>query len=136
MCHAFPEAENGMRNLIVGIGNAMRGDDAAGLIAARMVCGDDVEVIELESNILSLLDLWDGYDTVILIDAVSSGAPRGTIHCWDVRNDRIPFEMFACSTHQFSVAETIELGKILDNLPRSLWIVGIETGEGAMRMGQ
>jgi hydrogenase maturation protease len=69
-----------------------------------------------------LLDRWRGYDSLILMDAVSSVAPRGTVHCWNVHRDNIPFDTFACSTHSFGVAEAIELEKIL----------GIETGSSAM----
>ncbi len=130
----FNGADTTRHSLIVGIGNALRGEDAAGLLAARSLTNLDAEAIEIQDDILGLLDRWNGYETVILIDAVVSGAPPGTVHCWNVHQDKIPFDTFACSTHSFGVAEAIELGKILDRLPCNLWIVGIETGSKKMAM--
>ena len=40
--------------LVIGIGNAARGDDAAGLIAARRLGG----VLERGGDPLALLDVW------------------------------------------------------------------------------
>ena len=59
--------------LVIGLGNAARGDDAAGLIAARRLGG-----VEHEGDPLALLDLWDGADCAVVIDAVSSGVEAGT----------------------------------------------------------
>jgi hydrogenase maturation protease len=55
-----------------GIGNADRGDDAAGLAVARLVraaAPAGVTVLELDGDQLELLDARDGAAEVYLVDA-------------------------------------------------------------------
>ena len=61
--------------LIIGIGNEYRGDDAAGLLAARKLRNYDlkgIEVIENNGDGAELINKWTGRKKVILIDAVQS----------------------------------------------------------------
>ena len=62
----------------------------------------------------------------MLVDAVRSGAPPGTIHRLDARAAPIPTGFFHYSTHAFSVAEAVELARSLDQLPPHLIVYGIE----------
>ena len=72
------------------------------------------------------MDSWKDSDTVILIDAVHSGAKPGTIHRFDVHTQTIPTKFFHYSTHAFGVAEAIELARTLKQLPQNLIVYGIE----------
>ena len=116
--------------LIIGCGNLDRGDDAAGLLAARRLRALGVaagrEVREAPRDPLALLDLWVGAPAVILIDAVviDAGAP-GRITTWDVRAAPLPPELQPCSTHAFGVAQTVELARALDRLPPRLILYAI-----------
>ncbi len=127
----------GSTTLVVGIGNAARADDAAGLVAARRVremlaaCPDMAEpgrvaVVEHDGEGTNLVTLWEGHETVILIDAVSSGAPPGSILRFDACSQPIPPQIRACSTHAFGVAEAVELARALGRLPPRLIVYGIE----------
>ncbi len=52
------------------------GDDALGLFAAREIRNRfevDLEVVESQASGLGLLDVFRGYDKVLVIDAVSTG---------------------------------------------------------------
>ncbi len=115
--------------VIIGIGNDYRRDDAAGLLVARalrkLVPGE-VHVYECTGSGLELIDLWSDADLVLLIDAVSSGADPGTIYCIEVHKQPIPSYLFHYSTHDFSVADTIELSRMLGKLPPHLVVFGIE----------
>lgn len=108
--------------LIIGIGNPDRGDDAAGVLAARRVHGG--RVIEW-ADCSTLLDLWDEADNVVVIDAMRSGAPSGTIRRFDVWSERLPSRGFV-STHAMGVAETVEMARALGRLPGRLIVYGIE----------
>ena len=69
---------------VIGAGNELRGDDAAGLTVARRLharCGDGVRVIESDGDGAALIDAWQGYATAVLIDAVQSRATPGTFFC-------------------------------------------------------
>ena len=115
--------------LIIGIGNPYRGDDAVGLRIAQDIkkkSPDHVNVIEQSGEGTSLMESWKDADTVILIDAVHSGAQPGTIHRFDVHTQTIPTKFFHYSTHAFGVAEAIELARALKQLPQNLIVYGIE----------
>ena len=72
------------------------------------------------------MEAWKGVDTVVLIDAVNSGAEAGTIHRLEARAQPIPREFFRYSTHAFSVGEAIELARTLGELPDHLIVFGVE----------
>lgn len=110
--------------LVVGIGNATRGDDAAGLLAVRRLRG--IRTAEL-SDCTDLFDVWIGEDDVIVIDAMVTGAPVGTVRQFDVGAFTLPVGAFP-STHAFGLAETVELARALEKLPRRVVIYGIEAG--------
>lgn len=118
------------RNLIIGIGNDFRGDDAIGIVIVsklreRGIAG--YEIIEYSGEGTGLVSLWTGADSVIVIDAAFSGAEAGKIYRFEIGKDIIPSKLFAgYSTHAIGLAEAIKLSKTLDSLPRKLIIYGIE----------
>ena len=79
-----------------------------------------------EGEPVGLIEDWSGADAVIVVDAVSSGAPPGTIHRLDPLSEPIPAALSQGSTHAFGLAETIELARTLDRLPARLTVYGIE----------
>jgi len=110
---------------LIGIGNPDRGDDAAGWEVAGRVTSWDVS--RLTAGSLSLIDLWDADDEVVIVDAMKSGASRGTVVRIDAITDRLPQGQFS-STHAFGPAAVVELARTMDRLPRSLVVYGIEAG--------
>jgi hydrogenase maturation protease len=115
--------------LIIGIGNEYRSDDAVGLVVARAIQArrlPQVSILEATGEGTALFEVWKEADNVILIDAVTSQAPAGTIHQLDAQAGPISPSFFALSTHAFGVAEAIELARILGNLPARLIVYGIE----------
>jgi hydrogenase maturation protease len=111
--------------LIIGCGNLQRGDDAAGIMAARKLraLGIDARVCAGEAS--ELLDTWSGADDVLVIDAVITGAPVGTVHRWN-NPDSITFGKSAGSTHGFGLAEAVGLARAMRRFPSRLRIYGIE----------
>ena len=86
----------------------------------------DVTVEEQSGEGTSLMETWKGYDRVFIIDAVSSGEVPGSVHRLDPSNETIPAKYFSCSTHNFGVAEAIEMARVLDQLPNNIKLFGIE----------
>lgn len=117
-----------MRTVVLGVGNAFRGDDAVGLAVAERVrvLAPELEVVVCEQEPIQLLDAWEGADLALLVDAVSSGAEPGTVHRLDATVEPVPATVFRGSTHAFGVPEVVELGRALGRLPERLLVFGIE----------
>lgn len=119
-----------MRTVVIGVGNAFRGDDAVGLeVAERLRGRAGLDVVACEQEPIQLLDAWAGADLALLVDAVSSGAAPGTIHRLDATAQPVPATVFRGSTHAFGVAEVVELGRALGRLPGRLLVFGVEGAE-------
>jgi len=116
--------------LVIGIGNEYRSDDRVGLTAIRALkqhkFPGDTLLIECSDDGAELIEMWSTARMVILIDAVSSGVQPGTIFRFDALAQAIPAQLSFQSTHAFSVAEGIELARVLDQLPPSLIVYAIE----------
>ncbi len=124
--------------LIIGVGNAYRGDDAVGLLVARRLreqLSSDVTIIEQCGEGAALIESWQTAMQVVLIDAVHSGATPGTVFRFAAHQQSIPTKFFRYSTHAFSVAEAIELARALRKLPASLIVYGIEGKNFAAGIG-
>lgn len=124
--------------VVIGVGNAFRRDDAAGLEVARRVrdhAPDGVVVVEHEGEPAALIEAWDGAETAYVVDAVRSGDPPGTVHRIDVLDDPLPDRRPRDSSHALSLGEAVALGRALDRMPRRLALIGIagsdfDAGEG------
>ena len=117
------------RVLIIGVGNEFRGDDGAGLVVSRRLGAlglEGVRVLEVEGDGTTVMAAWKGAGTVILIDAVYSGAEPGTVHRLEAHARPIPGSFFHRSTHAINVADAIELARSLGELPPHLVVYGIE----------
>jgi hydrogenase maturation protease len=119
--------------LLIGIGNEYRSDDGIGLVVARKLKEKRLPkriVVEEVVRETALMETWKGSDRVIIVDAASSGAEPGIIHRFDACAGPIPVGMDGHSplrsTHTFSIAETIELARTLNQLPPHLIVYGIE----------
>jgi hydrogenase maturation protease len=115
--------------LVVGIGNEYRSDDGIGLVIARKIREihlSSVIVIEESGEGTKLMEAWQGYKRVVLVDAILSGAKSGTIFKIDASKKKVPSRFFHYSTHAFSIAEAIELARVMKTLPPRFLIYGIE----------
>ncbi len=114
--------------LVIGVGNQLRGDDAAGLEVARRLgeMPTTVAVRMCEGEAIGLLELWHGVDAVVLIDTVRSGSPAGTVHRFDAGATALPAALSRSSGHTIGVAEAIELARTLGTLPPEVVVYGVE----------
>jgi hydrogenase maturation protease len=114
---------------IIGCGNLDRGDDAAGVLVARRLCELGVEAIVQTGEASSLIEAWSGADDVVVVDAVVTGSPVGTVRMWAGRPPSLPRK--PVSSHGFGVAEAFDLAEALGRLPRRFRLYGIEGKEFA-----
>ncbi len=108
---------------MIGLGNAFRGDDAAGLEVARRLGAH-----AFEGEPVSLIEDWRDVDRLVLVDAMRSGAEAGTIRVVAAHEQALPPELRRPSTHLLGVSEAVELARTLDRLPRETYVYAIEGG--------
>ncbi len=115
--------------VLIGIGNPFRGDDGLALVLVRCMREEippGIHVLEETGDGAELLETLKGINCLVLIDAVQSGSPPGTIHRFDARNGKLPSWFSHSSTHSFGVAEAIKLARIIGEMPSQLIVFGIE----------
>lgn len=73
-----------------------------------------------------LIEHLEGLDVAVVVDAVRTGSPPGTVHVVEVADGPLPAELGLASTHAFGVGEALELARMLGRAPRRVVIVGVE----------
>jgi len=121
--------------VVAGFGSEYRRDDGVGpLVAARAVAeaplSSDVGPL---SDPLDLLGIWNGADLAIVVDAVDSGGPAGTVRVMEMDVSRLsafddgtPPAHATASTHGIGLAGVLRLSRALGQAPRRVVVVGIE----------
>jgi hydrogenase maturation protease len=118
--------------VVIGFGTPERGDDAAGLEVVRRLrrrIPANVDLREETGDPVRLMDCWEGFDRVILVDAVVSGAPPGTLHRLDGRRLPAPGGPRLSSSHALGVETVLSVAGYLGRLPSSVVVIGIEGAE-------
>lgn len=129
-----------MSTLVVGIGNPWASDDGVGqevvhrleaLAEAHMRHGGRAPVtcVTLAQPDVALLDALESCDTAIIVDAVISGAPPGTVHRQLWQPGMLGVRVAArASSHGFGVRELLDMAAALERLPEKVILWGIEAG--------
>lgn len=103
-----------MKTLVIGLGNSILRDDSVGLRVAqalRPLLADrpDIAVEEDERGGLRLMERMVGFDRVIVIDAIVTGAAPGTLH-------RLPSTgrptRRSASAHDADLPTALQLGRM------------------------
>lgn len=118
----------GKHTLILALGNDVLGDDAVAIHAARTLrkdFADAVDIVEAAIGGYALLDFIEGYERVLLLDAVATGRARpGTVMELS-REDFGPAD--STSPHHVGLPEVFAVADRLSiPLPRDFRIVAME----------
>lgn len=117
---------------VLGIGSPF-GVDSVGwqvvelLLQSNRLTGYESQHLQMEWHDrpgIRLLTLMADASHVLMIDAVVSGHPIGTIH--RLENQAIEALPNLLSTHDMGVAEVLQLGRALNQLPQHLVLYGME----------
>ena len=116
-----------MRNTVIGIGNLLRADDGLGihLVQRLKEKRPDLEVVDLSTASIEMLEYIKGRDNVVIIDAIKTGAEPGTIH--RIILQELKSSSFT-SSHSFDLFGVLLLGWQLcrDEMPKKLVILAVE----------
>ena len=150
--HRPPSAVGGQSStIIIGLGNPILGDDGVGwrvaetvrkrlqMAGLRLLIDDEtprstvshpelaVEVDCFALGGLSLMERLVGYDRAIIVDAVATGQPPGTVSRF--RLDELPDFSTAhtSAAHDTSLQNALSVGRTMGaHLPGEVLVVGVE----------
>lgn len=116
-----------MKRAVVCVGSPF-GDDALGFAAAPLIEARlaplGIPVWTLDRPGARLVQALEGLDEVILVDAVVSGAPAGTLH--RLEEEAVLRQVARhTSTHGFGLAEALALSRRLGRGPRRWVLYGL-----------
>lgn len=133
------------RILIAGMGNVLRRDDGFGVEVARRLAGQslesyklpaseaDVRIIEVGIGGIHLVqELMDGYDALVIVDAVERGSAPGTTHVLEAEVPDLSTwpetarQDFLADMHYTTPSKALILAKALGVLPPKVFIVGCQ----------
>lgn len=126
------------RVLIAGMGNVLRRDDGLGVEVARRLAlsanlPEGIKVIEVGIGGIHLVhELMNGYDALMIVDAMERGSPPGTVHVLEAETPDLatwPEEQrqsFLADTHYATPTKAMILAKALGVLPSTVYLVGCQ----------
>lgn len=123
-----------MRILIAGVGNILRGDDGFGIEVLnqlqRTLAVEGVEFFESGIAGISLVQkLMDGFDALIIIDALDRGGAPGQVYVLEPDAESLktpPSTPEATDLHQADPEVVLRMAAALNILPPHAWIVGCQ----------
>lgn len=134
------------RILVAGMGNDLCQDDGFGIVAVRRFAERgvpaDVRVIEPGSGGISLVqELMDGYETLIILDAVDRGGDPGTVYL--LKTEVPDFATlaeeeqrgFLADMHATVPSRALILARALDVLPSTVYILGCQPKQYDLGIG-
>ena len=118
---------NPKKTLILGLGNILLGDEGVGVRVAEQLIShplpDSVEVIDGGTAGYELINLLEGREKVIIVDAVKTEDTPGSVYKLDVSvlqdDSTIPL-----SLHQMGLKNVLKMASLMDINPE-ITLVGI-----------
>ena len=130
------------RVLVAGVGNIFLQDDAFGSEVARRLdgaaMGDGIEVVDVGIAGTHLaLRLLDGYDALVLVDAVQRGGPPGTLTVLEPAVEDVAHvgSDGSLPTHELDPLTLLALARAWECLPPRVLVVGCEAESVAEGLG-
>jgi len=122
--------ENQKKLLILGIGNYLMGDEGVGVHVANLLQKEKlppgVDVVDGGTGGFHLLSYFEGYETLILVDATLDNNPNGTIQLITPRF-ATDFPQ-AMSTHDIGLKDMVTALQLMGKMPTiHLFVVSIES---------
>jgi len=137
--HALAEGDR-VGVVVLGLGNVLLADDGIGAAAVDRLERDyrippEVRLVEGGTLGLSLLDVVGGAEHLILVDAVATDAPPGTLVRLD-GGDVMDAVRERLSVHQVGVADLLNAARLIGRYPASVLLLGLVPGSIGLGVGR
>jgi hydrogenase maturation protease len=117
------------RTVIIGVGNLLLGDEGLGVHVVEelneMNLPPNVEVFDGGTGGVSILNLMEGADKVIIVDAVLGVGEPGQIYVVGI-DKLLKGVVKFFSLHELDLLSALKIGKEMGKLPPELVLVGVE----------
>ena len=134
------------RLLIAGMGNDLCQDDGFGIVVLRRLAEtgvpDGVRLYEAGiAGIGMVQELMDGFDALVIVDAVDRGDPPGTVTLLETSVPELASfsdeerRIMLADTHYVIPSKALVLCKALDVLPSSVYILGCQPASCDLGIG-
>ena len=130
MADPFHLGPHFMRAVVLGIGNTILTDEAAGVRAVEALeqayqVPTNVLVIDGGTSGMEMIEDLSNLDFLIVIDVVKTGAAAGTVV--KIAGDQIPvFFRSKLSPHQIGLPDVLASLELLDTMPKEIVVLGVE----------
>ena len=127
-----------MKTLVAGVGNVLRGDDGFGIRVIEALSKDDrvaqgVDLYEAGiAGIALVQELMNGYDALIIVDAVEQGAQPGSLFVLEPLTpdtnqlDAMELHQSMADAHFTEPSKVLLLARALDVCPPKVLLVGCQ----------
>lgn len=122
-----------VRILVLGLGNPLRADDGVGHAVVnqlgRKLHHEEVDIKAVSTWGINLLEVIQGYENLILVDAIRTGGEPGKIFKLGVKD--LGESGHSSLSHTTSLLEVLEVGKLLlqDKMPKKITIFAVEADD-------
>ena len=119
-----------MRAVVLGIGNTILTDEAAGVRAVEALergwkLPENVLAIDGGTSGMEMIEDLSNLDFLVVLDVVKAGVPPGTVVKF--AGDDIPvFFRRKLSPHQIGLPDVLASLELLDALPKEIIVLGVE----------
>ena len=119
-----------MNVLVLGIGNVLMTDDSVGIrvineLERRFRFPENVELLDGGTSGIELLSYVVNRDYLIIVDAIKSDLPPGTVV--KVEGEDVPAKfMTRISPHQLGLSDLLAAATLTGELPKQMVLFGIE----------
>ncbi len=115
--------------LVMGIGNMLLTDDGIGVFAAQKLMEEsfpeNVTVLEAGTFTQDIFYLFEGYDTVLVLDIVHANGEPGTIYRLS-ESDLVDNEKQRLSIHDIDLIDSLNMAELLHGKRPHIQILGME----------
>lgn len=127
-------SKKGKKIVVVGVGNILMKDEGLGVHTIERLrkenLPDNIELYDAGTSLHLVLGNLEGFDKMIIVDAVKAGSKPATIHRFTLKElegaqgkNEIPFML---SLHDLNVPYAFKLEKLVSRLPEEVLFIGME----------
>lgn len=115
--------------LVMGVGNILLSDEGVGVRVIEAMrdinLPDTIEILDVGTGALDIIDIIADREKVIIIDAVKGGSEPGAVYRF-TPNDIAIQSPTPISVHQFDIPGTLNMAELAGCMPHQVVIFGIE----------